>query len=280
MDIERRFVFRGNAAVIGGRISRPRDLVIDATGASALTVSGGRSQGSLAATKFGEFARVASAATSAQGVFDSGRLARELTHGRVRADALTTTTTVKVDVRELVVGSARALRIEQLRATMIGTSPGPSDEPALKPSDVRIAGVTIGDHTLVVELDAALFARLATRSQLLAAADDPKFTEECGKHFLISAADDVKGTRRSLLKAEDTIYGTIVRRLRWKGKPYPDSTIDHHLVVAPGFGRVYFGEIFISSLSRRLTLVRMDLGSPIGGMLAAGEIETNGSWYP
>ena len=38
-------------------------------------------------------------------------------------------------------------------------------------------------------------------------------------------------------------------------------------------------EIFITDVSRRLTMMRLQLGSPDGGMVAAAEVETNGSWY-
>lgn len=278
MNVERRFIFRGNAATVGGRISRPREVIIDADGASSLTVSGGRSRGRLTRTRFGDVVRVRAAATEAGGQFDDKREARALTYGRVAEDSLTTTTTVKVDVRGLVVGSDPALEIEQLAATIVGRSPGPSGEPALSTEQVRISGVTIGGHTLVVELS-DVCARYDTRSRLLAAADTPEFAAEYGSSLLLTDTANAPRSGR-LIQSGDTIYGSVVRRIRWKGKPYPGSSIDHHMVVVPGFGRMYFGEIFITPVSRRLTLTRLRLGSPIGGEVSAGEIETNGSWYP
>ena len=280
MDIERRFVFRGNAAAIGGRISRPKELVIEAGGASSLPVVGGRSVGKLPRTKFGDYVSLQSAATSAEGVFDDQKQTRELTFGRVREETLTSTTTVSVDVRGLAVANDPALRIGELRATMIGTSPRVSGEPSIKPGEISITGVEVGGHSLVVELDAELFARYDTRAKLLAASDDPKFSDQHGPHFLIPPASKGQPDGRRLLIANGTIYGTLVKRLRWQGRAFPSAKIDHHLVVAPGLGRLYFGEIFIGAFSRRLTLVRMALGSPVGGSVAAGEIETNGSWYP
>jgi hypothetical protein len=38
MEIRRRFIFRGNAAAIGGRIVRPTDLILDSIATSSLTV--------------------------------------------------------------------------------------------------------------------------------------------------------------------------------------------------------------------------------------------------
>ena len=90
----------------------------------------------------------------------------------------------------------------------------------------------------------------------------------------------VSGIHLVLVQADGTIYASVVRQIRWKGKPYPGATIDHHLVVVPNFGRIYFGEIFISVFSRRLTMLRLQLGSPVGGFAAFSEAESNGSWYP
>lgn len=280
MEIERRFVFRGNATAVGGRISRPKELVIDAGGASSLTVSGGRSQGKLGRTRLGEFGSVRSAVTLAEGLFDDRTKTRELTHRRVREDALSSTTVVRTDVRQVVVGAKPALRVEHLRAALVAKSAGRSGEPSIKTSDLRIAGVDIGGHSLVVEVDTDLFERYDTRSKLLTATDKPAFVRERGASLLMSPGTRGQTDQRFLIQSDGTIYASVVRQIRWKGKPYPGATIDHHLVVVPNFGRVYFGEIFITAVSRRLTMARLQLGSPVGGFLAFSEVETNGVWYP
>jgi hypothetical protein len=281
MNVERRFLFRGNAAVIGGTISRPRRLVIDAAGASSLTVVGGRSHGELKRrTPFGEFVRVGPATTSATGLFTDRKQVRERTVGRVREDSLTATTTVNVDVEGLVVGDSPVLRIDRLSATLTGTSSAADPEPSIRLSDLRISGIDIGGHTLVVELEKDLFARYDTRERLLAAAGGRSFAAKYGGNFMVPGGSAERRGRRSLLKPEDMMDGNVVRRIRWRGDPYPRATINRNSVVVPGFGRIYFGEIFITALSRRLTLVRLQLGSPIDGSVAAGEMETNGSWYP
>ena len=83
MDLRRRFVFRGNAAVIGGRIVRPKDQVIESSTASSLTVAGGRSRSQAKATRFGDWVSFGSASTSAEGLFDDVKQQIEVSHGRV-----------------------------------------------------------------------------------------------------------------------------------------------------------------------------------------------------
>jgi hypothetical protein len=48
----------------------------------------------------------------------------------------------------------------------------------------------------------------------------------------------------------------------------------------PNFGKIYFGELYITGDSRRLTMVRFQLGSPYGGEVVAAEGESNGSHFP
>ena len=109
------------------------------------------------------------------------------------------------------------------------------------------------------------------------------------------------------------IYATIVKEIHWTKHKHPTATIDHHTMFVPGFGQIFFGEIFITDVSRRLTMLRLQLGlpdrsaaavageasaavtagedvsflaapaegdAPDGGMVACAEVETNGSWYP
>ena len=54
---------------------------------------------------------------------------------------------------------------------------------------------------------------------------------------------------------------------QWKGKLPEGAEVseDSHVIVWPDFGKVILGEMLISDFSRRLTMVRLELGSPIEG---------------
>jgi hypothetical protein len=84
----------------------------------------------------------------------------------------------------------------------------------------------------------------------------------------------------SLARSVDgAAHGTIMKPLKWKGREFPGSAIDpeqSNTVSIPGFGRIFFGEITITPQSRRLTMVRLDLGSPIGGDCACADVMDNG----
>src|SRR5215204_791363 len=130
MELRRRFIFRGNAAAIGGRIVRPTDVIIDSSTASSLTVAGGRSKSKAGATRFGEFVSFGTATTSAEGLFDDVKQQVELTFGRVAEDALTMTTGSNADLTSLSIGGDKPkLTIKHIHATLVSKSPAASGEP-------------------------------------------------------------------------------------------------------------------------------------------------------
>jgi hypothetical protein len=46
------------------------------------------------------------------------------------------------------------------------------------------------------------------------------------------------------------------------------------------FGKIFFGELLISQGSRRLTTMRLELGSHEGGGGGGPEVDVGGGWYP
>lgn len=281
MDLRRRFIFRGNAAAIGGRIVRPADLLIDSHVASSLTVAGGRSSAKVGATRFGELISFGSAATSAEGVFDDLKQHVEFTNHRLAEDSMTTTTRVSAEVTALAVGNKPKLTVKRILASLTSRSPTGSGEPPIAVgSDTVIEGASIGGHELIVDLSVPLFQQHDTRSKLLAAADDPRFVRESGDSLFMTASFSGTPAPRAarLLQGSGTTYATIVKAIRWAGDPLPGAKIDHHSIVVPDFGRIFFGELLITDLSRRLTMVRLELGSPDGGAVACSEVESNGTW--
>jgi hypothetical protein len=283
MELRRRFIFRGNAAAIGGRVVRPSDLIIDSTVTSSLTVVGGRSRERAGPARFGEWVGFASASTSAEGLFDDVQRQIDFTFGKIPEDALTSSTRVNVDVTGLSIGGDKPkLTVKHLHAALNSKSPTGSGEPSIAlGSETVIEGAAIDGHLLAIELAVPVFQQHDTRSKLLTAADDPKFVNESGECLYMKqptpgAVAPTAG--RVPYGTGGTIFATIVKSIKWAGDPIAGVTFDQNAVIVPDLGKVFFGELLITSLSRRLTMVRVELGSLIGGVVACGEVETNGAW--
>jgi hypothetical protein len=284
MDHPLRYVFHSHAAAFGGRIVRPRDIVLEAGGASALLVTGGRSVAKLERTQIDEFFEVESATTLAEGFFEDTKAFIEVTHKRAHEHSLTARSRARAEVNGLAVGRKPRLKIARIRAELTNRSAGHSGQPSIRVSrDTVIDGISIEGFKLIVQLNTRPFTQCDTHAKILAAVDDPKFVAKSGETLFMSkrfGGEQPRPTFRKLVRTGDTVYATIVKSIRWDGRRYPKSEIHDNMVVLPGFGRVFFGEILISQYSRRLTMVRMALGSDAGGSASAGDVESNGGWSP
>jgi hypothetical protein len=283
MESRRRFVFRGNAAAFGGHIYRPTDMVIEAPGASCLPITGGRSRSQTRAVAFGDVIKVGSASTLAEGVFDDAAQAIEMTYHKVPEDSLTTSTTVSAEVSDLSVGIKPVLTAKKVQATLRSKSPHGSGEPAIAlDRDATIDGLAIDGFALAIEFNTDLFQRCDTRAKLLVAADDAALVRTHGANLFMTAAYEGQAAPPAgrLIERNGIIYATIVRSLKWAGAPHPTAKIDGNTIIVPDLGRVFIGEMLITASSRRLTMLRFELGSMQGGSFCSVDVDSNGSWSP
>jgi hypothetical protein len=300
MELTRRFVFHGHAAALGGRIVRRgegkaarvvKDGFIDVPG-SALTVAGGRSTFSIPSDILkGDAAAVVqfgTARTFAEGVFDDVKAHYEVTIGKRQADELTTTTRVNATVEGLTVGSVIRLSIDRFHAGLIARSSAASGDtpvevdPESRLDNVRVVDADGKSYSLIVELDETPFCQHSTYSSLMTAANDAKFVRKYGQMLFMH--DKIEGhlappaTGRLLRSDGGQVYGTIVKQIRWKGRPFPGAEIARNMVRIPGWGRAFFGEVLLNQGSRRLTMIRGKLGSADGGDFGGGDVQDGGSW--
>lgn len=106
--------------------------------------------------------------------------------------------------------------------------------------------------------------------------------------------NDMKPTTQSPQHLKDTYQGFVdqvaSKNLRKtmicsfvteiKGLNGPEIKACGPIVVIPQFGTVYLGELMITHGMRRVTMLRLELGSPDGGSLAVGSGTGNGTGYP
>jgi hypothetical protein len=287
MDSKRRYIFNGSAVAFGGRLVRPTDVVLASDGASALSVSGGRVAWKAGPQQFGRTVRLKAASTFAEGLFDDLKRAIAVTEGAESEDSQTATTSVNAEVNELSVGDLTVsppepeFKVRRIRVSLTSRNPTASSEAYLRlGDDTAFEGVAVGAHKLRVKLEKGIFQTLDTRAKLLTAADDPKWVRKHG--HLFNLAKPVKGKMvpvpRSIFREGGLIVGTIVKELAWEKDPFPGSEIDRNVLTIPNFGKVHFGEILIKSSARRVTMVRLQLGSPSAGPSVYGDVDANGTW--
>ncbi|MEO8482232.1 MAG: hypothetical protein ABI634_08490 [Acidobacteriota bacterium] len=263
-DVSRRFVFHGAASALSGRVYRPRELagVIACPAASALTVAGGLSRAEVSKRlRVAPWLTIGGALTEAEGRFDDLKQAIEMSWHRVPEDALTSSTRVTAVVKDLDV----TLKPNRLTATLLSAaleSSSPRDKsgtPIRLGRKTDVKGLAIDGYPLTVVIDRDRFEAADTLEKLAAG--------ERGAAVSTGASGPIMLT-------------TIVREVKWAKKPHPDATIDKNVVEVKDFGRIFLGELLATGDSRRLTIMRLQLGSPFGISVGVGDVHTDGSWYP
>jgi hypothetical protein len=236
--MEKRFIFRGNAVGAAAHIHRPEDLIIWVQGASSLPVIGGYSRSTAGAATFGDVLSLKSVRTQATGDFSDKENAYS--------------TLANAVVKGLNVNGR--LTADSLEATLHASDPGDGSEPSISATDTEIINLRLDGYPISVTIDKDLCDRYVTREALIRA-----YKKKSGKGRIPEAGG--------------YIVTSIVSEIRTK---HPKAKVDGNVIILNGFGRIFLGELLITGNSRRLTLLRLKLGSPIEGDVACAEVETNG----
>jgi hypothetical protein len=128
-----------------------------------------------------------------------------------------------------------------------------------------------------VKLDVDLFTKYSTLDSLSNAyANDDAFYKRYGSRFMSSSsaapAKTAKG-KREIPTIAGYVMCSIVEEIR---TDHPRAKVAGNVITLSGFGSIYLGELLITGVSRRLTLLRAKLGSPVTGDVACSEVEDNG----
>jgi hypothetical protein len=79
---------------------------------------------------------------------------------------------------------------------------------------------------------------------------------------------------------DGVLHTSLVKQVRPVGSNNSEELPYAYAIKIPHVGSVYLGELFVSEDTKRLTMLRVELGSPVAGSLAASTAVSNGRWYP
>jgi hypothetical protein len=271
----RRHVFHGHASGVSAHIRRPEKQLLPVQGSVSLPVTGGLAESNLGPNKLDKWVSFDSISTSAHGDYADAEQGVATTRGEVAFDAAPTVTRVRAAVHGLAI--LGRVKVAHAAIGLTAHSAVGREQPVIRPEGNVLDGVSIDGFRLAITLAEDFYRECDTKDKLAkrhAAGLPPRE----GRMFLpaTSGVDRANG----LPEANGTVKCSIVQEIHWDGPAHPTATIHDHVVEVPDFGKIYFGEMFIKGDSRRLTMVRFQLGSPDGGEVAAAEGETNPSTWP
>lgn len=255
-----RFVYRGNAVGAAARIVRvdPHsglNHVIPVQAASSLPVTGGRSESvvdrpycfRIGSPRPLELFSLRGARTLAEsGPGDRTTTVHSEVHGLQILDG-------RITVERLVARLTSQYDSKELAACVIPTE------------HCSISGLMLDRRPVEVKLDIAPFVSAPTHAALLRrAGEQPEFSRRilCWPGTLAPggiAQCHIVSTVAFPEGAPEEVEYCPPNRIRWHG-----------------VGTIYLGELLVSDLFRRLTMLRVALGSPVEGDVSGGEVEDNG----
>jgi hypothetical protein len=260
-----RFVYRGNAVPLGGRVinieGKPVNRPIPSPPTASLTVVGGLSRGAGRGSSFiNAFKWGATVAESIGELPDPDR-------------AVTTVTSSIADV--VAVNKPIVFEADRLKIVLVSEHHQKATQPAFSYPEVVFGGekgLSLDGKPIRVEVDRDLVGLSTFDSIEKQYRKDPAFFKKYAKCFRRPEKKvGVFGER--LPRVAGYVSGSIVRRIVWG-----DQRIQGHVLKLEGFGRIYFGEILMNENHRRITMVRLAMGSAIRGDIAYAEADHNGSW--
>jgi hypothetical protein len=271
-----RYVFHGQCSGLAAHIRRPQDSVLSVQACSSLPTVGGHCEYYEGPGTLGKWVAFDSAWSSCDGDYVDAAEGVATTTGDLDSDKAATEIRSAARVRRLVV--LGRVHVAEAAIGIVARSVPGNDQPRIRLEGNVLNGVRIDNSRLEATLAEDFYCRNDTLDKLRDAYRDG-LPEEYQRMFLpcVPGQEEVTGFPET---DDGTVKCTLVQDLAWDGPPHPSAQIFGHVVVVPDFGAIYFGEMFVTAVSRRVTMVRFQLGSPDGGEVSAADGESNGGGFP
>jgi hypothetical protein len=281
MGTERVFLYHAHGYALGGRIEQPVQKELDSHAATTLAIVGGYATSNSGPYNLDKLISYESAHTIISGIRNE-----EAEHSTSVDTVIQGLNILDVITADKVVGRLSSKHEDGKPAKIIPLGSGFEN--------LRIAGVPVD-----VEMANDLFSHHPTHEDLRG-----HFQGKCGANDPCAAFKPAnpgryewghppgampEKLRKQMIVPVDTgwkesggqLHCSIVHQVKEAGSSSTKVTIPYGSAICiPQVGRLYLGELSSDGDTKRLTMLRLELGSPVVGSLAAAAPETNGRWFP
>ncbi len=248
MHIEqaRRYLYTASAVPATGEITFPFQQYIDAKASSALPATGGRATARIDDYHVDKIISIGSAVTQLVGSFSKEENA---------FNTLVTTTIDGLNLLDVVTADRCVARLtsRHLKEDPNKESPGP--EASIVFLGCHFENLRIAGFQAVIEYNEDLLANVDTFEGMRAHCPKNKIPSTESRGMLST----------SIIKNISGLVGVKVQGNR---------------IEIPQFGVVYLGEVIAKPSTRRLTMIRAELGCSLYGNVSICQIDGNGTEYP
>jgi hypothetical protein len=274
MEIDKRFAFSGHAIGVAAHFHRIDDVHdldhnIPALGSSAIPIVGGHSRH-----------RVANFCYTASHPRHITLLSAQKVETHARGKCLPNKQ-FETEIGAVVhsVSFVEKLHVDLVEMHQSSTRGWDGPESSIKTSGSKIQGMRLGKVVVNVELDEEPFATCGTKKELnafYAKQSDAYRSENCGRFHTPPGAT-------SLTEVNGRYYGSVVKKISVADGPAEEVKnihIDCYSIKWDGFGTIFLGEVVVSADNRKITMIRLKMGSDAGGGGSSGDGQTNSHTFP
>ncbi len=270
IPIDKRFVFSGNAVGAAAHFFHfdniPVDHVIPTIGSSAIPIVGGRTHHKVGPQSHqADYPRNRTLLSVEQ--VETIAIGKEVAPGKY-------TTEIGAIVNELEV-------LEKLHAELVEmhqTSSRDEDahESFISTRGCRIEGLRLGDVRVRVELDEEAFATCGTKRELtdFYSSQSDAWRRENSWRF------HTEPESKTIAEYHGRFFCTLVKNIELSGTDGGAIEKEGYTIEWDGFGRIFLGELIISDKDRKISMIRLKMGSNAGGKGSSGGGETNSGTVP
>jgi hypothetical protein len=247
--------YNAHAHGFSAHVRRPVDQLIDAQAATSLPTIGGHGASRVDNFKFKELISFKSAYSYVSGSQDP-------TTGHYTT--LVTATVEGLNIQDVVTA-------DRLVARLATEHPADHPEPHIVFLGSKFENLEIAGCRVEVELDHEFFLRLDTfeafRKEL-----------ESNAQFRRIALDPFQtGHAQKPPEAHGVLLCSLIKEMK---TACPGVTRHGHCFVVPYFGRVFLAEVLARHATRTLTMLRLELGSPVSNTATAAQVVGDGRPWP
>lgn len=237
--------FHYNAAghALSGEFVRPIPCQIEAQASASLPLSGGHGSGQV--ENFG----VAK-------LISMGKGYSHVSGSKESSGKYTSQCTVVIEKLNIL----DVLTADRLVARVTSEHSGiKNDEGYVLALGTRFENLRLSGYPVEVELDHSFFVNHKTYKDV---------------------SDNLAELKKSGRMAEESNGVILCSLVKTLTVGSPDVRVDAHVITVPHFGKIYVGELLVERGSKKLTLLRLALGSPDEGSVTVGQSGSNGRTWP
>lgn len=270
----KRFLYHAHGLALGGSITKPFQAEIESHAATSLPVVGGYASAKMENYSLRNIVSYQSAHS-----YVSGILGDDKAHHSVASCTIEGLNILDVITADAIIGrlSSKHSDTGQPEIITIGSS---------------FVNLKIAGQPVEVDLDNDLITANPTFKTLSENLKKPKKggTPQKAKYeWGLSGDKPPSELEQGMLiptgaasnEANGVLHISLVKRVRPLGSSDSSEDLPYaYAIKIPHVGCVYLGELFVSADTKRLTMLRVELGSPVAGSMAISAPVGSGNWYP